>query len=72
MNVALKSLEDCSSMWTIKIRHFFNNDNFDFENVFEFASLVSVEQGSQLEWTYQVKALDQKANETESNDLYIF
>lgn len=72
VNVVLTSLEDCSSMWTIKNQTFFNNDNFDFENVFEFASLVSVEQGSQLEWTYQVKALDQKANETESNDIYIF
>lgn len=50
VNVALKSLEDCSNMWTIKNQTFFNNDNFDFENVFEFASLVSVEQGSQLEW----------------------
>ena len=72
VNVALKSLEDGSSMWTITDQTFFNNANFDFENVFEFSSLASIEEGSQLEWTYQVKALDQKANETESNDLYIF
>lgn len=72
VNVALKSLEDGSSMWTITDQTFFNNANFDFENVFEFSSLASIEEGSQLEWTYQVKALDQRSNGTESNDLYIF
>lgn len=72
VNVALKSLKDGSSMWTITDQTFFNNANFDFENVFEFSSLASIEEGSQLEWTYQVKALDQKSNGTESNDLYIF
>lgn len=72
INVSSKFLEENSSMWTIDGQTFLNETGFDFENVFEFASLASVEQGSQLEWTYQVKALDQKSNETESNDIYIF
>lgn len=64
INVSSKFLEENSSMWTIDGQTFLNETGFDFENVFEFASLASIEQGSQLEWTYQVKALDQKANET--------
>lgn len=70
--VSSKFLEENSSMWTIDGQTFLNETGFDFENVFEFASLASVEQGSQLEWTYQVKALDHKANKAKSNNLYIF
>lgn len=72
INVSSKFLEENSSMWTIDGQTFLNETGFDFENVFEFASLASVEQGSQLEWTYQVKALDHKANKAKSNNLYIF
>lgn len=69
--ISLKSINDLSSVWTVRKKIDLNHNYFHMDDVFEFASEYSVKEGSNPEFAYSLYALDKYANRINRATVHI-